>query len=90
MASSSRSDMKMPAMATAQSAREILRRVLGGRTTTDVCELCGCIEINIHATYQHMISRLSVSLRPPRIAASVGFRGGPCEVGNKAEETEMD
>ena len=32
MARSRRSDMKMPAMATAQIAREILRRVLGGRT----------------------------------------------------------
>jgi len=27
--------MKMPVMATAQMAREILRRVLGGRTRTD-------------------------------------------------------
>lgn len=32
MACSRRSDMKMPAMATAQIAREMLRRVLGGRT----------------------------------------------------------
>ena len=33
MASSRRSDMKMPAIATAQTAREILRRVLTGRAT---------------------------------------------------------
>jgi hypothetical protein len=33
MACSRRSDIKMPAIATAQSARDILRRVLGGRTT---------------------------------------------------------
>jgi hypothetical protein len=32
MAFSRRSDMKMPARATAQTAREILRRVFGGRT----------------------------------------------------------
>jgi len=36
MAFSRRSDTKMPAMATAQSAREILRRVFGGRTRTVV------------------------------------------------------
>ena len=35
MTSSRRSDMKMPVIATAQKAREILRRVLGGRTRGD-------------------------------------------------------
>jgi hypothetical protein len=59
MACSRRSDIKMPAMATAQSARDRLRRVLGGSTRAAVND---CVICNNAVPYQYKIPRLSVSL----------------------------
>lgn len=54
--------MKMPAMATAQTAREILRRVFDERTRMNERI---CVMISKNGAYQRMTPKLFVSLQPP-------------------------
>jgi hypothetical protein len=84
MAPSRRSDTTMPAMAIAQSAREMLRRVLGGRTRTKrMRKPVVSLVIRIDAAYRHMTPKVSVFLQRRRVTAPVGDSGGTCEVGKE-------
>jgi hypothetical protein len=90
MVSLRRSDTTMPAMAIAQSAREMLRRVLGGRTRTKrMRKPVVSLVIRIDAAYRHMTPKWSVSLQRRRVTAPVGDSGGTCEVG-KGQRKDMN